>query len=1462
MIPKPEALFQTVSELAHRITGRPVVIWVKDFETGEVIARGRVGLDDGSMMIGETAIPNDVGIIGEVIASGGERMVSDIRSDPVFRKTRLSQSPNSLAMLALPVLSRGEETVGVIGFLGKDSDQRVHLDRKTLTQITDIVAGQAEPSRRIFHLARATRQLIESRNLNDVSKILARTAKDLTGAVSSVVWLWNDRTREFTHASHAAGMAWSVKPRRDGLAQSIMDENRLIRIDDAVQNGRIQAGLLKQGIRSQVGVPIRREGGPIGVLFVSSDRKAHFTTNDEYLLETLVGQFSAGFSWGRRLIGPMDEVEEAIARLFDLDRILDGLCKEIQGKLGFDYVAVQLIRPVERTLETVWGTDGADWVGVKHSMNADEDLRDIQVDVARSHPRRIEVLHGWDRRFDHWIYHRFGHENYVRAWVPMVLVRGESGNLDQDWWPRCHWREGVRESHPDGGWRFTLELEDIEDYPPRSYLLGTVEAGYTDPQRRIILDDARKLADLASEGALRVRKAQLPGVLETVAEGVRRILDADAASLHFAYNEDRELFAYEITAGKGRLRFLHHNDPGHHGLWQQAIREERPRFMPDENRGETDREVASFAPNLYGQGIQAIAAFPFVVDDHESVLYVYFEAPHRFTEDELRWVESFVQRAERAVRDASRVLGSRDQARLLANLHEIARSLIIDPESSDLPRNIAGYVASILGADVVSIYEYFADEQRFSAPAVVGRLLDKEKVSIVPSSKDAIQFRVIDNSGPVYAETVREEAVFRKTHPGDFIDREKIRSAIACPLSMHGETVGVMLINYRTHHRFTKDDKETLVPTLAASAAMAIQVARSHRRDKRDSERRTGREKALERVEEAIADGAADFQRVLDVILVEAMRITGATTGYFFRYRWQGILDLVAQKGLPEGGQDFSQTLETGIIGLAARTLTSQFASDVTAPEWEEIYHEIVPETRAEIAVPLVDESGLWGVLNLESSKPDGFDREDLAVLKRFAQQTMISVHETTLHSSLERQARPLHFLNVISSRIQDPRHDSDTVLRLLLTGVTSGAGLRFSRAMLFLMDEEGRRIEGKMAIGSQSQEEANEIWKRFAAKENDFEDRSQNSLEFFLDEAEQFSEKLKKGEGDDSPFNQAVKGIPPIVVDKTEGALTQCIREDKSIVVKDGQLDPFRTLLKENNVFADYDGTFACVPLIGKGRTLGALVVDYQFLRRNWEIDAIALRHLEVHAGMITMAIENSRLRDRMEKEREATWRYFARQTAHSIGNRISQIEGPIFRLQGICEEHTEKASLLENLEAGVEETKALLTRFRDVIRPSEPQLKEIDLGTLLTSIEKENHDRLEMEGVQLSIQTPEQPVNLMGDKHLLLDAFAELIKNAREAMELESVDKRRIIIRVSLEGVRKSHVRIDVVNPGQGVPDELKQRIFEPFHHGHGKGESRGLGLAIIKESIEAHGGTIEEAGEPGHNACFSIRLPVISC
>lgn len=189
-----------------------------------------------------------------------------------------------------------------------------------------------------------------------------------------------------------------------------------IRINDAGTDGRVRKGLVESGVRSLIGVPINRQAETIGILFVNSLRQAHFTPGDISLLEVVAGQVSAGLGWAHRLLTPMDEVEQTIARLFTLEDTLRNLCERIRAETGFDYVAVQLVRPEERTIETVFGTSDMDWTGIaKHAMDTKKELRDIQVDMVRSHPRRIEVIHGPNPRFDKWIYEHWDHRDYVRA---------------------------------------------------------------------------------------------------------------------------------------------------------------------------------------------------------------------------------------------------------------------------------------------------------------------------------------------------------------------------------------------------------------------------------------------------------------------------------------------------------------------------------------------------------------------------------------------------------------------------------------------------------------------------------------------------------------------------------------------------------------------------------------------------------------------------------------------------------------------------------------------------------------------------------------------------------------------------------------------------------------------------------------------------------------------------------------
>ena len=68
-----------------------------------------------------------------------------------------------------------------------------------------------------------------------------------------------------------------------------------------------------------------------------------------------------------------------------------------------------------------------------------------------------------------------------------------------------------------------------------------------------------------------------------------------------------------------------------------------------------------------------------------------------------------------------------------------------------------------------------------------------------------------------------------------------------------------------------------------------------------------------------------------------------------------------------------------------------------------------------------------------------------------------------------------------------------------------------------------------------------------------------------------------------------------------------------------------------------------------------------------------------------------------------------------------------------------------------------------------------------------------------------------------------------------------------------------VEVVDHGQGVPDEQKERIFEPFARLDDRRPGVGLGLAVAKGFAEAMGGSIEAMDTPGGGLTVSIELPL---
>ena len=106
--------------------------------------------------------------------------------------------------------------------------------------------------------------------------------------------------------------------------------------------------------------------------------------------------------------------------------------------------------------------------------------------------------------------------------------------------------------------------------------------------------------------------------------------------------------------------------------------------------------------------------------------------------------------------------------------------------------------------------------------------------------------------------------------------------------------------------------------------------------------------------------------------------------------------------------------------------------------------------------------------------------------------------------------------------------------------------------------------------------------------------------------------------------------------------------------------------------------------------------------------------------------------------------------------------------------------------------------------------------------------------------------------DRDKLRRAILNLVANAREALKGEGE------IRLKTESIN-GHAIIHVEDTGSGIPEELKEKIFEPFFT-HGKSlKGFGLGMSITQRIIKDHAGRIELQSESGKGTTFSIWLPL---
>jgi len=169
-------------------------------------------------------------------------------------------------------------------------------------------------------------------------------------------------------------------------------------------------------------------------------------------------------------------------------------------------------------------------------------------------------------------------------------------------------------------------------------------------------------------------------------------------------------------------------------------------------------------------------------------------------------------------------------------------------------------------------------------------------------------------------------------------------------------------------------------------------------------------------------------------------------------------------------------------------------------------------------------------------------------------------------------------------------------------------------------------------------------------------------------------------------------------------------------------------------------------------------------------------------------------------------------------------------------------------------------LTRLRELIdhvlvagrleAGAVPQYERIALDDLLRSLASDATPQADDRGLSLVVDVP-PGLQMDGDERLIHSAMGNLLGNAVKFSPPDTT----VTLRAHADG---PEIVIDVEDSCGGLPPDIGPDLFEPFVQRGADRTGLGLGLAIVRQAIDAHRGKVELRDRPGHGCVFTVRLP----
>ena len=469
-------------------------------------------------------------------------------------------------------------------------------------------------------------------------------------------------------------------------------------------------------------------------------------------------------------------------------------------------------------------------------------------------------------------------------------------------------------------------------------------------------------------------------------------------------------------------------------------------------------------------GVRTLLLVP-MLKDNEVVGYfaIFRQEVKPFTERQIELVKNFANQAVIAI----------ENTRLFNELRHRTDDLSESLEQQTATSEVLKVISSSPG-ELKPVFDALL------ANAV--RICDAKFGVLFLTEGDAFRYVALHGAPPAFAEARRREPVTRvkpgttigrvaatkkpaqttdiRAEPAYTSDPERIpilelagaRTILGVPMLKESQLVGAIVI-YRQEVRPFTDKQTELLSNFAAQAVIAIENTRLLSELRESLQQQTATADVLK----VISRSTFDLQTVLDALIESATRLCGATRGHIFQFdgdylrfaaaygAWPGFLKHLESHPLRPGPGT--------IAGRAAFERRTIHSHDVLQEPGYELMEAVKQQGyRTVLAVPMLRESNLRGVITILKTNVEPFTPKQIELIETFADQAMIAIENVRLFESVESRTREL------TKSLEDLRTAQDRLVQTeklaSLGQLTAGIAHEIKNPLNFINNFSGVSVE------------------------------------------------------------------------------------------------------------------------------------------------------------------------------------------------------------------------------------------------------------------------------------------------------------------------------------------------------------------------------------------------------------------